>query len=1253
MTPPTDTHNPYVGPRAFMPGETLYGREREVDDLTGLLIAERIVLLHSPSGAGKTSLIQAALIPRLAEEGLQALPIIRVNAETDGALSAVASSSGQSDNRTNASCNRYIYSVLLSLEEGVPHDQQIPATELASMSLATYLARRLEAIDADDIVLIFDQFEEISTIDPTNLEAKTAFFSQLGATLRQPRIRDRSTRRSRIWALFAMREDYLAILEPYLRLMPTRFKNTFRLDLLQTNAARAAIQQPARTMGVTFSAAAVDQLIDDLCMVQVQQPDGSVQAVPGPYIEPVQLQVVCRRVWDHLPPGQQHIEPANLAEVGNVSDALGGYYAQAVASVAASTSIPERSIREWFDKQLITEQNIRGQVLHGSSTSSGLPNEALTPLLDAHLIRSDKRRGATWFELAHDRLIEPVRQDNATWFAAHLSLLERQAALWDSQNRPAGLLLHGEALHEAEHWAAQQAHNLLPRERDLLAASQAAHAAAQREARMNRIIRWAAVGLSVLLVIALAATGATIYQSQRLHEQLEISQAQRLAFAAQSVQESPETALLLAYEAATLYQNSLTDQTLREALYRARWQPTTMPGHTEDIINASYSPDGERILTVSNDDTARLWSNDGSLIAVLEGHNNDVWHGTFSPDGQYIATCAVDGSVLLWDDEGTLLRKLEGHDAWTNTVAFSPDSRTLVTSSDDGTARLWDTRSGDLLHTLEGHEDIVANAEFSPDGRYILTTSYDTTARLWDTEGNQVRIFAGHSDVLRSDSGDFSPDGQLVVTASDDATARVWSLDGSTQAVLTGHDYAVYAVVFSPDGDYIATASADNTARLWKPDGSPQAVLTGHNNEIRGVAFSPDGQYLLTNSLDNTARLWHLNGELVHIFQGHDGLIRRAVFHPHDNQQVLTAAEDDATPRVWRNVGLPLPGHQEHADAVITASYSQDGTRVLTASQDGTAHLWDSSDGSLIATFEGHTDGVRSAMFSTDEQRIVTASYDTTVRVWDVRSEALLMTLEGHDDWVIYAVFSPDGTTIATASTDGTARLWDASSGEELVLLRGHGDERGLQVPTEVLDDVYRINFSPDGQHLVTAGQDGTARLWDASSGDLLHVIMASEGTDYVNDAVFSPDGQHLLTASGDRIVVLWELDGTLVRRFDSAHKDAIIQANFSKDGQYIVTASFDQTARVLALDGTPVTTIQTDAPLWGAQFHPNGQQIVIASSDGTSNQYIISLAKLLEIAACRVGRGLTEEEREHFVVGQPRLKTEERHCSPPSVVRK
>ena len=169
--------NPYVGPRAFEDGEMLYGRERETRELLDLLIAERIVLLHSPSGAGKSSLIQAALIPRLREENFRILPIIRVNELPP-------------KNAPSGAFNRYVFSTLHCLESDVPADQRLPIEALFEMRLADYLDQRLgsSAGKPDSIVLIFDQFEEIVNLDPTDQIAKTAFFAQVGQALRNVRL---------------------------------------------------------------------------------------------------------------------------------------------------------------------------------------------------------------------------------------------------------------------------------------------------------------------------------------------------------------------------------------------------------------------------------------------------------------------------------------------------------------------------------------------------------------------------------------------------------------------------------------------------------------------------------------------------------------------------------------------------------------------------------------------------------------------------------------------------------------------------------------------------------------------------------------------------------------------------------------------------------------------------------------------------------------------------------------------------------
>jgi 8-oxo-dGTP pyrophosphatase MutT (NUDIX family) len=267
--------NPYPGPRSFRYGERIYGRDREIDQLADVLIAERIVLFYSPSGAGKTSLLEAGLRPRLEQRDFEVLPIVRVGYVPPPSLNGAAVR------------NRYLLSTLLSLEEDRPSDRQLGISELLDIELSDYLAR-LDHNQLDPCIL-FDQFEELFTLDPTDQEQKMEFLHEVGVALR-----DRGR-----WALFSMREDFIAQLDPYLHLVPTRFNTRYRLDLLGTSAAETAIREPAEEAGVRFSAAAADRLVDDLRRVRVKRGVAVTEEL-GPYVEPVQLQVVCRQLWSSV-----------------------------------------------------------------------------------------------------------------------------------------------------------------------------------------------------------------------------------------------------------------------------------------------------------------------------------------------------------------------------------------------------------------------------------------------------------------------------------------------------------------------------------------------------------------------------------------------------------------------------------------------------------------------------------------------------------------------------------------------------------------------------------------------------------------------------------------------------------------------------------------------------------------------------------------------------------------------------------------
>ena len=330
---------------------------------------------------------------------------------------------------------------------------------MAELSLGQYLdARRAELGMRLPELLIFDQFEEILTFDSADHEPKHAFFKELGLALRA---RHRS-------AIFAIREDYLPALEQYRGMVPTGMKNTFRLDLLGADGALEAVKGPAEEAGVPFEADAAQQLVDDLRRTTVMDGTGQASETLGPHVEPVQLQVVCHELWRDLPAGTKSIGQPLLKDVGDVDQALAGFYAAEVERAAAQAGVKERPVREWVEGQLISKAGIRTQVLRTSEAEQGVSHAALDSLVDAHLVRAESRRGATWYELTHDRMVGPVKVDNERWRQLHLVPLQLQAQVWDQKGRPRDLLLRGDALTEAEGWAEEHAADLTDQDRTYL-----------------------------------------------------------------------------------------------------------------------------------------------------------------------------------------------------------------------------------------------------------------------------------------------------------------------------------------------------------------------------------------------------------------------------------------------------------------------------------------------------------------------------------------------------------------------------------------------------------------------------------------------------------------------------------------------------------------------------------------------------------------------------------------------------------------
>ena len=831
-------------------------------------------------------------------------------------------------------------------------------------------------------------------------------------------------------------------------------------------------------------------------------------------------------------------------------------------------------------------------------------------LIDARILLSSGEGGQATVRLAHARVLDSWQRaseivaDNADFYRIRAEV-EEQRRRWDAAGRRRDLLIgRGRPLAEAESIVRNFSGELPTATREFVRRS-------GRRARLMQTLTAAAA------VIFAAVAGVAVYEWRHTvslqreavekRDQLLVSQSRFLVDRANQGNQAGDagTAMLLALQALPDTRSGVGRPMVHEAeaalfaAYQDLKERIVLKGHDGVLWSARLAPDGKRIVTASEDKTARVWNaENGDQLAILRGHTEGVRVASFSPDGRQVITGSTDKTARLWNAETGQQSAVLEHDGVVRSAAFSSDGRRVVTASDDKTARIWDVQTGKQIAALTGHTARVRDAAFSPNGRYVLTSSDDKTARLWDSKtGEPVHILEGHTQSVRGVA--FSPDGERAVTTSLDHSARVWSVETGKQSVILGHGDVVTSAAFSPDGQRIVTASDDNTVPIWDAQmGERIVTLSG-----RTAVYSPDGRSIVTSDGD-TARIWNAdNGKLAMVLRGHRSRVTGAVFGP-DGRSVLTAS-DDKTARLWSagtETNTQMAVLAAHTGSAGRAVFSPDGRRALTASDDNSVRLWDAEAGRQIATFtragsgmaafspdgrlvaipdnntvvvrdantgeredrifQGHSAAVQSVAFSADGRRIVTASDDRTARVWDLQTGGQIAALTEHTAPVRSAVFSPDGLRVVSTQTpqrsgnvtivtsnDSVALLWDALSGR--VILRFEGD----------MVQLYDATFSPDGKRIVTASGDNTARIWDAATGKPIAVL--SGHSDSVLSAAFNSRGDKIVTASADETVRVWDAEAMTTIAVLKGHSGAVWSAVFSPDGERILTASDDTTARI------------------------------------------------------------------------------------------
>ncbi len=861
-----------------------------------------------------------------------------------------------------------------------------------------------------------------------------------------------------------------------------------------------------------------------------------------------------------------------------------------MATVAARVGIRERLIRAWFDRKLITSQGIRGQVLLAPEQSDGLSNTAIFELEKTYLVRSEKRGGSTWFELSHDRLITPIIQNNAAWFEANLSALQRQADVWNEEGRPEGMLVIGPDFLVMQTWAENNRADLTSVEQDFYQGCLKAHQAALKERRNNFIIRWLGVAAALTAVVALI-----FFFRARIAEQRAV--ARELAAAALSnLTVDPELSLLLALSSQTvtgeLSQENL--QALHRALPEMRVEQA-LRGHQDKVYAVSFSPDGKTLASGGKDGLVKVWDWAGrrelfSLVAVPNPQDNyGVTNLSYSPDGQLLAVATQDGNLILVQAAtGAVFKTIPAHSAAIWGLAFSPDQRLVATGAEDQTVKLWEIATGRLVATFgvencqaaacgQGHSGAVYSVAFSPDGKTLASAGAEAVIRVWEVAGAKFLFkLAGpnaHSAEIWSVA--FSPDGKRLASASSDRAIKLWDLASAEWVMnITGHTDWVYAVAFTRDGKNLVSASADRTIRVWDTTyGRLQTTLTGHGDQVFGLSLSPDNRSLASASQDQTVRIWNLT--------------------PFGAREILTL---------------------DNKDRVNAVAYSADGSLLAASGRSPDIKIWDARTGKLLNDLTGgHRRVVEGLVWGPGGSWLVSVSRDGQAIVWDVGTSTQKLVFKEHQKEIWDLALARDASFAATSDAAGLVYLWNPQTGQVLQTLNGQAGA------------ALSVAISPDQKWVAAGYADGRVLLWEAATGRLLQTLNGH--TDYVQGLRFSPDGSLLASVSDDGNLNLWDLRASPPSLLSQtpAQRGTIYAVAFTADGRSILTGGADGLINVRDLRN-PRDRVQS------LDLNQRNAQVAAGGSDGTVRVFTLDSAELIQQAESRLTRQLSETECQTYL---------------------
>jgi WD40 repeat protein len=1258
----SETCCPYPGLRPFEAKESdrFFGRDDEIATVARLLEQKHpLITITGASGTGKSSLVQAGIIPRIQHQYQQQ------------ALAFTLSL------RTGADTLEELAELLGTQEAAAAEPAELAASLRSSnTALLEALNRAIILQEGRHLVLVLDQFEELfvpgnDAADENRRRLLANLF--MLAEKAPPAITVLITSRRN----FQDHPEYDAKLSALLE-----GENEIRLFPLNRNSLRTAIEEPLQSFNrehgekLEFEPELVNQIVYEF----------EQTSLPLPIV-----QYLLYLLWTN----KRSLTSSAYQDLGTLKKVLDRHADAVYESLDANyqniarrvlldlvrPGLPgnEEQQREYLRKRVAREYLFRSdddrhavEYVLGRLSRQG-----------ANLINEQTWRGTTSCELVHQVILAQWGRLRA-WIDSEQQRIEDREHLlaaarpWlDSRQKRRG----GDpgSLYNRSNF--NRARTYIERERkgyDSSVDQRIADCfeATRRHRRRNTILSASAI---VVVIIALAVMAVLLRERSAAEaRQQRISRSVQLAGQAQELRETnPQRSVLLAIEALHISRRMgepyppEAEQALRDALQSIGGRGVVQ---TEgELTQAMMSPDQRWLLTGSEESFPLLWplesGNGLSGPLEIETSSTGLPAATFSADGSYAALgIGRDGEIqvvdLTGEDPAASSRFLDGHTETISVLAFSSDGRWLASGDESGEIRLWDLQAPDpsaSASVLEGHSMSVAALGFSPDGRWLASSGIwgDNTTLVFDLAdgepGRPVRLeqqsltgnLPGNMPWDRNPrAAIFSPDGRWLATAAvsrnpiGETPVFLWDLNAAAPFAepveLPGHRGGASLIMFGPQGRYLVTGdSLSDAAFLWDivTLDAEAHVLSGLSGGATAAFFSDNGRWLLTSSFDEGAILWDLTADEPAVYplrlRAHSGAVTYAAFSA-NGQRLATVSGDllsqDTSVQLWDLTAadptvsnIALNGHDSRVSWV---GFAGDGMRLFSAGIDGTVRVWDvlapdtaaanANDtdvaGTIYPLIVGPPDAdYNTTVFSPDGRWLATA--DNKLQLWDLAAAdpmAAPLLLGGgpdSDDYFEALAFSNNGKLLAGGGWNGTLRLWEL-------------DNTTIEAPRELhgpTDNIAALAFSPQETWLAAIAEDDSQIwLWQLNGDpDAQPIVLESAGSP-VNHLTFSHDGRWLATAAGEALeensstVQLWDLatanpaaNGRLVSQILAGH------IMFSSDDRWLLSSTHGSTALTTA---AALSRLDTANPATETQqlMPAENQQDVIWSAISPDGRYAL-----------------------------------------------